>query len=1011
MQVLIPQKIAPPYQRGQLTSRPHLCQRILGNLDCKVSLISAPAGYGKTSLALELSCQSSLTTCWYHLDARDSNLDTFYSYLCETLAENVPGFRANLPQASPDESAWGLAGLVTSTLYKHREEPLLLILDNFHEIDGHETLSRFVDALITYLPPTCHLLILSRTSTDLNLARLIAQQDLNLITSQDLRLSLEEASSIASHFDLDTSELIKDIYQKVDGWVAGFTLLASRRKRQGPNLNPEKLVRDYLKTEFFDGLSDLEQRFALHSAVIAPFTIQELNHDFGQDLKDLIGHFVNHYQMLYEVKRDAQPHYSQGQTLYTYTPLVQSFLTEQLEHRDPSLWQELNVRIGERRWAEGRFEGLEYLAKAKRYDLIIEKLANLKSNLIETGDWRKLGPWLQDIPEDALQSQGELLTILAETEVMSRPAVALGHYQRALETQKLDARTRSLALVGSLRATYKLQRFQEVIGQSEATLAELAQAEATKELAQAYSLTASAYLVLGDYAEAKRNFDEVTSLAEEAKDSYLASLAARGLGAYADFVGDARQATVQNKHSLAYWEERGNSFEVAPVLNNLASNYYYLGDLETALQYALRALSMHKEFGTIGGFDLLCCTLGDIYQAGQQLGEGEKYYQLALRSSQPNRFAYSYALQGLSALLVQREKLSEAEAHASQALTLAREHKLQLLEGLAQLRLGQVNQQHQVLEQAARHFDLALKLFTSLGAQRELGIAHLFKSQVLADETLANENLADENLANVHRRKAEQLEMALGYPLLIRSQAKAEPTLAIKEPRIRLKVQTLGQLEFQLNGATIPVKAWNGRKPRDIVLFLASRSHGASRDQIIDALWKARGQNLEQQFSIALSRARRALGQEQNIIRQDQLYMFAETIFLEEDAQLIETTPPDAPDRVIKTALEHYQGDYLPGYYANWVETRREQLRTKALLLFGAVLEHLGEQNLHEAPELASRALTIDPCHEASHRQLIRYYLKHQGVTPARRQYAQYLGALGNMGLEPSPAIKKLLNA
>ena len=88
MQVLIPQKIAPPYQRGQLTSRPRLYQRILGNLDRKVSLISAPAGYGKTSLALELSTQSRLSTCWYHLDARDNSLGTFYSlYLLKRIRQ------------------------------------------------------------------------------------------------------------------------------------------------------------------------------------------------------------------------------------------------------------------------------------------------------------------------------------------------------------------------------------------------------------------------------------------------------------------------------------------------------------------------------------------------------------------------------------------------------------------------------------------------------------------------------------------------------------------------------------------------------------------------------------------------------------------------------------------------------------------------------------------------------------------------------------------------------------
>ena len=1001
MQVLIPQKIAPPQLRSQLTPRPQLCQQVLGNLDRKVSLVSAPAGYGKSSLALELSCRSKVLSCWYRLDAKDSNLTAFYAYLCESLSQRLPEFKAQLPQPSPDETPWGLAGLITSTLYKHVSEPLLLVLDNFHEIDAHEPINRFVDALITYLPPTCHLLILSRTGTDLNLAKLIAQQNLNLITRQDLSLSLEEASGIASQFAINDMETVRNLHQKVAGWGAGFTLLVSQQNHQTLSLSPEQLVRDYLKTEFFDGLELLEQRFALYSAALAPFALQNLETEFAEDTQGLIERFTSHYQMLYEAGRDAQ-----SRVLYAYTPLVQSFLSDYLEHHDPELWRELNTRTGEQRWNEGHFEGLEYLTKAKRYDLIVENLAGIKSQLLETGEWRKLGPWLQSIPEADLAQQGELLSILAETEVMGQPAEALRHYRSALK-RELAARTRAVALVGELRALFKLQRFEDVVKQSESTLAELRATPSTpskKELARAYSLTASSQLMLGCYADAKRNFDEVARLAKETQDDYLDSLATRGLAAHAGHAGDVHRATRLDQQTLAYWQARGNSFEVATLYNNLATNYYDLGDLETALQHGLRAFKMRDELELIGRFALLCCTLGDIYRAARAPTQAKQHYDLALRHSQSKPFAQGYALQGLSALSLDRKEL-EAEAQAAQALKLARENGLRLLEGLAHLRLGQAKQgqikQKQAEQKphsaATQHFDEAITLFAAMGAQRELGLAHFFKSRVITGES------ADE-----HRRQAERIESKLGYALL--NQTTSKLSLKPEPYQKQLRLRTLGQLEFQLDGAIIPIKAWNGRKPRDIVLYLASQPQGASRDQIIDALWGEGGAKLEQQFSIVLSRARRALGQEPVIIRRDQLYSFAEDIELEEDAGLIETMSVDAPDEAIEAALAAYQGDYLPGYYDNWVETRREQLRTKALLLLGFALKGLAVQNLHKVPDLAAKALAIDPCHEASHQQLIRYYLKHQGLTPARRQYQQYLEALEEMGLTPDPAITALLD-
>ena len=996
MQVLIPQKIAPPYQRAHLTPRSRLCQEILDNLDRKVSLISASAGYGKTSLAAELSRRSELLSCWYQLDSKDVNLDTFYDYLCEALNDQLVDFKAKLPAPSPDESPWGLAGLVSSTLYKHVSEPLLIFLDNFHEVDNCEPINRFVDALITYLPPTCHLVIISRTSTDLNLARLVIQQDLNLITNQDLQLSLEEATDIAATFAMNAAVNIKHLHQKVEGWVAGFTLLASQHARQSPKLSPDKLVRDYLKTEFFDALNPLEQRFALYSAAIAPFTARDLESEFGPELGRLVERFVNHYQMLYQAEqaREEQP-------LFSYMPLVRSFLADRLEHTDPEAWQDLNVRIGEQRWAEGRFEALEYLAKAKRYDLIVKKLASLESHLIETGDWRKLGSWLQGIPEADLQARGELLTILAETEVMSQPAEALRHYQLAL-AQRLDVQTRAVALVGRLRATFKLQRFQQVVLTSEVTLAELAESSCngtpcSKELAQATSLLASSHLMLGNYADAKRTFKHVMQLARETEDDYINSLAARGLAAHAGHVGDVHQAVKLDKPVLSYWETRGNRFEVASVLNNLAASNYYLGELEAALEYGSRAFNMREELEATGRFALLCCTLGDIYQANRQPTEAQKHYDLALRHSQTKQFAHAYALQGAALLAIEQKNLAEADEQASQALKLAKENGLPLLEGLAQLRLGQAkpNQERSL---AAEHFDLAIDIFEAMGAKRELGLAHFLKSHKSANQQTAAE----------HRQKASCIQAELNYPLhRLTQEAKLKPSKAYQT---KLRLYTLGQLEFQLNSSVIPVKTWNGRKPRDIVLFLASRLHGASRDQIIDALWQE-GSNLEQQFSIALSRARRALGEKRVIVRKDQLYIFADDIHIEEDAHLIETTSPDAPTKAIKAALERYKGDYLPGYYDNWVEARREHLRTKALLLLGIVLEQLDGQSLQEAPDLAATALSIDSCHEESHRQLIRYYLNHSGPAAAQRQYGQYLEALRDMNIEPNPAITALLDA
>ena len=225
MKWFLPQKVIRPYAPAKVAARPRLQARVLPNLDRKLTLMVAPAGYGKTVLALELAREAQHHDCWYELDEHDAHLEVFYIYLCEAIRQRVPDFTERLPDRPRDATPWELAGLLTATLYEL--QPLLIVLNNFHKVSESEEVTRFVDTLITYLPPTCHLMVLSRNQTGLNLARLVANQEVNLLTQAQLAFAPDEADVVGNALGCGDAERVQAVHARLGG-VARRVYAAAR---------------------------------------------------------------------------------------------------------------------------------------------------------------------------------------------------------------------------------------------------------------------------------------------------------------------------------------------------------------------------------------------------------------------------------------------------------------------------------------------------------------------------------------------------------------------------------------------------------------------------------------------------------------------------------------------------------------------------------------------------------------------------------------------------------------
>jgi len=207
---LILEKIATPSPMACLP-RPRLQAILEQSLSsCTSTILSARAGTGKTSLAIEFAENSGRAVAWYKVDAPDSELLIFFRYLIASISKQRPGFGggALLPllwSATPGRMPL-VAEAFVYELEREAGKPLLIVIEDLHLVCDVEWLVPFFSRLLPLLPSDVHLLITSRTMPPAPLWRLRSKQTLSVIDEETLCFTKEEAISLFESYDLSREQ-------------------------------------------------------------------------------------------------------------------------------------------------------------------------------------------------------------------------------------------------------------------------------------------------------------------------------------------------------------------------------------------------------------------------------------------------------------------------------------------------------------------------------------------------------------------------------------------------------------------------------------------------------------------------------------------------------------------------------------------------------------------------------------------------------------------------------------
>lgn len=268
-----------PRPRTRLVLRAHLVKLLQQGRERGLTLISAPAGFGKTILLAQWLAQSPMPVAWLSLEAQDNDPTRFLSSLIaalQTVDLHLGATALALLQTGEPLSPETVMTVLVNDLMYYAREDIALVLDDYHVIEA-SPIHRALTTLVEHLPTRLHLIIATRADPPLPLSRLRARGHILEVRAAALRFSLEESSSFfQSTMGLTLSEEhITTLQSRTEGWVAGLQLAAlALAGHPDPSAflsafnGSHRFVLDYLCEEVLLRQSASIQSFLLHTAIL-----------------------------------------------------------------------------------------------------------------------------------------------------------------------------------------------------------------------------------------------------------------------------------------------------------------------------------------------------------------------------------------------------------------------------------------------------------------------------------------------------------------------------------------------------------------------------------------------------------------------------------------------------------------------------------------------------------------------------------------------------------------------
>ena len=396
---LIQTKLFIPVVQPNAVTRPHLLEQIQSGVQGKLTLVSAPAGYGKTSLVAAWAAQVDHPVAWVSLDSADNESRRFLAYLIAAIQLRDPSIVVLADEVLRGAQTADPATIITLLLNDLTacEQQWVVVLDDYHLIST-DSIHQAMELWLTHAPAHVHLMVLTRNDPPFRLPMLRVRQQLNEVRTPALQFSLDETKRLLGEIE---SATLDQLHTQTEGWVAALQLAAISLEQVAAPLQVSgrhRYVVDYLVDEVLNGLPHRTREFLFQTCFLQRFS---------SELCDAVTERTDSQLMLNELEKSnlfLVPLDTERQW-FRYHHLFAEFLQTRDDYLHTSHYQRAA------RWCLGHEwydEAMVYAQMAEDWDIARHILAQTYDSLMVHGQIATIQQWLSVFPEAFVAADYEL---------------------------------------------------------------------------------------------------------------------------------------------------------------------------------------------------------------------------------------------------------------------------------------------------------------------------------------------------------------------------------------------------------------------------------------------------------------------------------------------------------------------------------------------------------------------------------------------------------------------------
>ncbi|MDZ4771406.1 MAG: BTAD domain-containing putative transcriptional regulator [Chloroflexota bacterium] len=1025
--------------------RPRLLDLLQGVLSHRITLICAPSGYGKTTLAAQFVGQVSAAVIWHTVDA--AQRDVYNLHLRATAAIGTTFLRLAAPQPTAGMAPARLVKDLTRFLHA-QSGSIVYVLDDLQHLVGAAGAEQWLSGLAAGLPAHVHLLITSQQVPDVITASMIARREVLGIGMEKLRFTTDETARLAESligsaaFEPDLARVTAHL----EGWAAGLSLALQPVPTTflDPALfavgTPEMLF-DSLARNLFDAQNPVVQDFLLLASTLPTITPELLIGALA------LPGALPHLQEAIDRGLFIAP-VTGGMALHG---LFRAFLQREFKGRHPARWREAHGVVAA--WHEARLavdEAVAHYLEGDYHEQALRLIDLYARAHYDQARYETLFRWDAALKAQRLTS-GWLLYLCA--------AVLIDRLQYSEARANLSESEDAFSAAGNAEGLARVRLMQAHIALLEGnhnaafTIAEsVLHADDTPPALQGAALRVRGltHLRAGSAPDAAADFEAARPLYETYCDRLALTKLLGDLDEAYRQVGRVHDAAECLRQIVAIRRDSPGQVGLATALNQFGLFMYLRGELSIAYELLDEGIRLALRTGDRRTEAYMCWSMGDLLRDRGAYNDAIHQYNRALELAGVDEpYVRCGVLIGLSLLMRWRGSPDDSHSLLIEAGALAGAHGFRLESAtivVARCALMPLSMSSDAaLIELAGALDRLHTLNAGMAVAHALAIVALL--HVMRGDLSAADTAFAALLARIKENPLIQTAIAeiaftpMLYDALARLDKRYEPlqkaARALRKssaqpsniipldngssaPTMSLKVQTLGKEIFERDGSLILPNEWKAHAAR--VLFVHLLVEGAQRREDLCLRFfpttddSKKAQNL---FHTTVRRARDVIGANV-IVFQDDVYMINPEVSIWCDALVFERAVRDAKGKprydpltseLWRRALDIYQGDFLPDCYMDWALDYRRHLSEvylDALITMGEIA--MARADLVEALRLFLQALKVDPLREHIYRQVFLIYagmgLRHEIVAQWEKMKRLFLGELGVL---PSPETVQLV--